>query len=126
MKNIEAIRVILGIIEENRGKLRILEENKVILVITENIRGKQRILEFLSDLPSSAQKFSPKIPKKLPENSRSSRLCSTAPDFTFSAPDFTPVAPDFAPRKSLWHKELDRGPPRIVTFRNWYTKKRGA
>ena len=81
MKNIEAIRVILGT----------TEENKVILGITEENRGKLRILEFLSDLPSSAQKFSPKIPKKLPENSRrlptllhssrlyssSSRLCAT-------------------------------------------------
>ena len=35
MKNIEAIRVILGITEENRGKKR----------KTENIRGKLRILE---------------------------------------------------------------------------------
>ena len=116
MKNIEAIRVILGITEENRGKQSNIRNN----------RGKQRILEFLSDLPSSAQKFSPKIPKNSQKTPGGSRLCSTAPDFTFSAPDFTPVAPDFAPRKSLWHKELDRGPPRIVTFRDCNTKKRGA
>ena len=91
MKNIEAIRVILGITENIRGKQRKTENNRGKLRILEENRGKLRILEFLSDLPSSAQKFSPKIPKKLPKNSRrlptllhssrlyssSSRLCAT-------------------------------------------------
>ena len=74
MKNIEAIRVILGIIEENRGKQR----------KTENIRGKQRKIEnigvplrpaqFGSEIfPQNTKKTLGKLPE-LPTLFHSSRL----------------------------------------------------
>ena len=71
MKNIEAIRVILGI----------TEENKVILGITEENRGKQRKIENIR-VPLRPAQFGSEI---FPQNTK-------------KTPGKLPEAPDFAPQ----------------------------